>query len=135
LARSSTRITDVLFLELTKDMPTPGLSVGNNEDDSSSEVAIGYDGDEEEGPVVSDFLSSSWQPAYRYFRNQAIEDSQFAINRDSDEDEGPLVSASLSSLLFIVTNRSSLLPKLGHRGRGGRQTARLLPGRHSSRLL
>jgi hypothetical protein len=124
----------VLFLELTKDMPTPGLSVGNNEDDSSSEVAIGYDGDEEEGPVVSDFLSSSRATRLLLLPQQAIDDSQFAINHDSDEDEGPLVSASLSPLMFIVTNRLSLLPKLGHRGRGGRQTARLLPGRHCSRL-
>jgi arylamine N-acetyltransferase len=134
LARSLTRITDVLFLELTQDMATPELSVGTDEDDPHSEVAINYSSDEDEGPVVSVFLSSSWQSAYRYFCNQAIDDSQFAINYDSDEEEGPLVSASLSSLLFIVTNRSSLFPKPVHRGRGGRQTARLLSRFHCSRL-
>jgi hypothetical protein len=115
-------------------MATPGLSVGSDEDDSNSEVAIDYSSDEDEGPVVSAFLSSSWQHAHRYFHNQAIDDSRFAINYDSDEEEGPLVSTSLSSLLFIVTNRSLLFPKPGHRGRGGRQAARLVSGCHWTRL-
>jgi hypothetical protein len=78
-------------------MATPELSVGTDEDDSHSEVAFDHSSDEDERPVVSAILSSSWQSAYRYVRNQAIDDSQFAINYDSDEEEGPLVLLCLPS--------------------------------------